>query len=367
MYFVLIYILSFTCIHPICRSIDEAKRKKAEASICFSMLFIFFGFRGLPILNDTAHYYVHFQDTLNYVKSQSSIFDIDFYDRFDKGYLVYENIIARFTNEPYAIILVSALIVTTFFISVTKKYSNNVGYIIFLLLGTILLTMFSGIRQGLGTCIETIALLYLIEDKKIKFVLITILAGFIHSSCFFILPVIVFRYIKLSKRNIILTLVAVGALFLMLNQVWAFVGKEDSAYLERSANRETFPFAPLMNFIVALAFLVSTIVANRRNGIEYDKIWWWISILNTSFLFLDINVQIMARFSTFFFFLSLLFWWHNIDSCNPEFKKKQMLFFGILIFAKLWITFEFRPEWHHLFPYSFYDFGLTHHQTDFGY
>lgn len=61
MILVLLYFTSFLFVAYLSKSINnEHDRIRFEQIMCFVLLFVFFGLRNLPVLNDTAHYYGHF-------------------------------------------------------------------------------------------------------------------------------------------------------------------------------------------------------------------------------------------------------------------------------------------------------------------
>lgn len=57
---IILFCLSFLLVEYISWHFKGEKvQKNTQIVMCFLLLFIFFGFRDLPILNDTAHYYRH--------------------------------------------------------------------------------------------------------------------------------------------------------------------------------------------------------------------------------------------------------------------------------------------------------------------
>lgn len=367
---VLLYILSFFFIYRffeykdrVCQDLDKTNYK--EIILCFLLLFIFFGLRNINILNDTNHYYQHFYNVLS--SFDGDISKIDFDDRFEFGYLYFENIIAYFFNDPYYIILISAAIISIANIWLIKNNTNNIALVIYMLLGTILLSQYSGLRQGLSLCFSNFAIYFLMKDRLKTSVSFVFLAWSFHSSAFIILVLFLLRRLSVNSKSIIWVVVFSVVAFLYLNVIMSVAGFEDSIYLRVSLERETFPLASLMNFLIGVMFLVMSYRSYARSKMLIEPIWWWISILNVVCLSLDIQIQIMARFSNFFYLYSIFLWWRIVCNLDERERNFQIRFVSLVIFIKIAICLYFRPEWYHLYPYSFFGFGGSFIDVDFGY
>ncbi|MCF0184024.1 MAG: EpsG family protein [Bacteroidaceae bacterium] len=329
-----------------------------EIAACFILLYVFFGFRDLEILNDTNHYYQHFYRTL--CSFSGNIFQIDLEDRFEPGFLVYENIIAYFFDDPYAIINVSALLITALNLFLISRFTNKVPIIIFFMLGTIMLNQYSGIRQGLALCMSNIAIWLLMKDKKIWFILLVTLAWTFHSSAIMLYALLLLHKTPLNKKTIFITTIAAVVSFLSLGALLEFVGKGESVYIEISVERETFPLAPTLNFLIGCIFLYLTYKYSKNSAIKIKPLVWWLSILNVICLLMDIEVQIMARFAMYFYFYAILLWWIIMQGVHDSVKRKRVIsLMAVLILAKMIVIFTLKPEWYHIDPYGFYDsFGM---------
>ena len=150
-----LYFISFLAVDYISKHINGYSQKRHFQLIaCFILLFVFFGFRGLPVLNDTAHYYAHLYNHLRYQSFYNeSIFSTDSNERFEYGYLVWTHFIAKYVwCDPYSIILISALIVTIANLLLVKQYTNRIAITVFLQLNT-LITEYGLLRQSYAICI----------------------------------------------------------------------------------------------------------------------------------------------------------------------------------------------------------------------
>ena len=79
---------------------------------------------------------------------------------------------------------------------------------------------FSMIRQGFAISIVVLSVIYLLEDKYIKSILLVFIAGLIHTSAFIILPFLLLRLVKMENSKIIvLALWGAFVVFLMFSSL----------------------------------------------------------------------------------------------------------------------------------------------------
>lgn len=369
MFFVLLYFCLILSVHQLVGfSFSEEKRKNAETIICFLLLYLFFGFRDLTILNDTAHYYSHFEDAIALIHSKNSVFEIDRFDRFEPGFLVFENILATITQHPYVIVNLSALIVTGGFVFVISRNSDNIGLICFLLLGTTLLNTYSGVRQGIACSIAILGIMNFVNKKHFICVSLFLFASLFHTTAFFVLLLLYASKLKVNKLTVSVFVFVILYFSSNLLALRGLFGQDDSYYFETSMSRDTLPLASILNFGVSVLFLLSTYFMNKKNQKKWDVVYWWIAILNCVFLFLDITVQGVSRFSLYLYLYTIIFWWKNVLALDSQFHKLNIkAIFIFLILLKMFVSFEYRPEWYHIIPYKTYDFSQKVHDTNLGY
>ena len=95
-----------------------------QALSCCLILGVFFCCRDLPVLNDTAHYYEHLYHLISKASFDGrSIFEVNPRERFEYGFCVWENFIAKYIwKDAYSIVFITALINTLFYVWYIKKY-----------------------------------------------------------------------------------------------------------------------------------------------------------------------------------------------------------------------------------------------------
>ena len=347
---------------------NGVKYRKMHLLICFLLLFIFFGFRDLPILNDTAHYYEHFINSIS--NKPSSIFNVNILDRFGVGYQVYANfLILYISNDPYTIILISALIVSLFATFRLKRYTLNVGILCFFLLtsGTLLL-FYSAIRQSLAVMCFFIAYKYLLRKRYIVYGVFSVVAFTFHNSAIILFLPIVFTFLKINKRNLLLSAIMMTIAVVMMGSLIDVLGFSDASYMGEEYERETFPIANFLFILFYIFIFAFCYIVGKKYKIQRpDDMTLWMSIATLLITIAAMPMGIVGRFAMYFSLFNYIMLVYYIDRLPQKVRNRYLFPLMILFMTKVVMELLIRPEWNHLYPYSFYDFFATSHETDFGY
>ena len=374
MLFITIYLYLFLLINTIFNRLEISlqKRRNIESFLCFTLLLIFFGFRGLPVLNDTAHYYEHFRDLIfENGFLQKGIIYIDEKERFEPGYQLFERILGHLTNEPYMVILISSLIFTISFIYCIRKFTYRISLSIFIMLLSItaLISMYSSIRQTFAVCIFFYAYENLINSQYIKYYIIILIACFFHSSAaiLFILPLL--NHINLNRKNIAIVIILAVISAIFMNTIINIAGISDSIYYDQQLKRERMPLSAILNFITVVLIIIFCYYLKRKYHItEEHKMLWWLSILNICFSMLSIVFIILYRYAQYFYPLQIMLLIILLLKI-PQQKSRTFYISAIitLFFIRFITILTLKNEWFHLYPYSFFEFGKIYYNTNFGY
>ena len=368
-----LYLFAFVIIAFLGRSLPQKKQVSFESIASFILVFVLFGFRDLPILNDTAHYYAHFQEILG--TDWGSVFSIDPDDRFEYGYQIFEKLVAKIFRNPYSIIFISALIITVTNIYFIKEYTVHVALAVYVYLTQmILLLQFSAIRQALAICCFYIAFKQLDKGKLLRYFILILLASSFHSSAIILLFVPIILRLPFNKRNVFIFILSSSLIAIFMMEIIRFLGFGGSDYFERDLNRDSTAIGVLLKIAVATVLIIVSVIQLHRTKISrIDRSLLWLSLLEVLFSVLSLRMMAIGRFASYFApFTSLLFIrtaFKNTNSINRYRLNNPFVFNTILIvlYIQFIIVLEFRPEWYHLIPYSFYNFGTTHINIDFGY
>ena len=372
MFLIIIYYCLFLFIGVFTHGLikNKKRRLKIETVLCFIALFIFFGFRDITVLNDTADYYGHFRYILQYTNNLSRpIYNIDPYDRFEPAYQIFENILGKITKEPYAIIMVSSFIISYSYLKFIKKFTHNISLCVFILLTMSNLTfMYSGIRQGLATCIFFLAYPYLIDKSLLRYYCLVFVAIFFHISACVLLILPMFHYFNLNKKNIIasgfISLMISGNIMTLLEPYVA-----DSNYYETQLEQESMAFAVILNIATALFFILWSFYIKKRYNINLgkSKLLWWISISSLYIQICSVKFSILSRCSYYFFVFIVILLLSHIFTIPKQYKTNHILLLLLFVMVRCVSILILKNEWYHLYPYSFFDFTQLYHDTDIGY
>lgn len=370
----LIYFYSFAFLSFIARNSIKVPRERVrfETIGCFILLLGFFGFRDLPVLNDTAHYYEHFENLLMDGEiSLSNVLRYNVYDRFSIGYQIYERFIGAVFGHPYMIIFISALITTISFLYFAIKHTEKVSLLMFMCMTTFMMNIYSGIRQGLATCIFLFAIIFLERKRTLAYYALVFLAYLFHPSAIilFILPIL--QRIPFNKLTILLTVVATLAAIIGIDYLLSLTGLTEMDYFDYNTERDSLPVGSMLNSMILLFFIVAAYRIKVNASIKDNatiSLFWWIAMLDLFFSVLDSQFPILARFCMYFntvTFTLFLYYFSQIKS----FKTRRMISTLVICFLmlRIGVVLVYKPEWYHFDPTAFYDFSIKVHNTRFGY
>ena len=157
---IILFCLSFLLVEYISWHFKGEKvQKNTQIVMCFLLLFIFFGFRDLPILNDTAHYYRHVRHLFsNTPFDNTPWYTFDSSSNFEEGFQIFLRIIGLvISKEPYSLIIITSFKTTASLLWFLNKSTSHVAFAVFVLMtSTLLLGCYSAIRQSLAVSVSYI-------------------------------------------------------------------------------------------------------------------------------------------------------------------------------------------------------------------
>ena len=372
MFFLILYFLLFILIHHLTKPVNNLKPlfKQEQVILVFITLFIFWGFRNLCVLNDTNHYYLAQYYLINSSEfKNSSLFFIDRDSRWEVGYQVLSCIIGKIWENPYAIIQVSAFAIIVSTIWISSKYTNMLSLLVFFLLGFgILIEQFSAIRQGWALTFFYIALNLLRQQKTIFGIICIICAIQFHSSAIVLLVLVALSYVRPSKSNIsyvsIICIIIIVGLYPILNRL----DFGDSKYVVEAMERDTLALGAILICVLQLfTMILSFVLLKKYNVAPPDGLLIWGCLLGLFFNCAAIKIQVFSRFSIYFGIFFILFLLHVLSRVPKSVRNNCIVFFVILLLLRTFVVNEYRNDWSHLIPYSFFDFSEGIQLKDFGY
>lgn len=305
-----------------------SKSKKNARGIDFFVIIIILSltiFVGLRTnYNDTQAYKVHFEnsDTLiEFIKDGSNF-------RLSENPLFYfiVSCIKSLINSYHVFFLIMSALIYSLMIKFIRKYSSNfpLSLFIFFTLGTFVFSM-AALKQTLAISVLLLAIEALIEKKRIKFILIVIVASLLHTYSLLFIVLLFFD----SKPWNFKTLLVLSAFIVI---VFTFESTIATVLeMSESAGKKIYAYEVFdnhsVNFLRVLVYAATPIITYIfRNKIEVNRqnnILIHMSILSFCFMLLGTQsgANMFARMATYFEFGTIVIIPYVI---NRTFTKKSL-------------------------------------------
>lgn len=371
---IVLYILSFLLVEYISKHFyGERMQRNVQLVLCFLMLFVFFSFRDLPVLNDTAHYYRYSRAMYTNGKFE----DIPWYtfnsaEIFEEGFQIFTRFIGRFIwSDPYALIFVASTITTISLLWFLKSSTPHIAFALFVLFaGGPLTGYYTAMRQSLAVTISY--MLYVCYKKGYfkRALLCGIIAYFFHHSAIMLVLPIVLYHIPFTKRNIAFIMGGTGVAAMMAYTLLALLGYSSSKYFDEGLARTAVPLAQILDTLFVFGCLAVYYFYNSKQeevGKE-DKLFVSFALSALVINIVAIPCLILFRFAMYFSQYAVILFVNSLYKAESGSRGKPLKWIVIIVLmARTIIVLTYRNNWSHLIPYSFFDFGLKYHQTLLGY
>lgn len=234
--------------------------------LCFVELTLIAGLRAWNIGSDTHNYVALFIGAIHHVNISFSYME--------KGYVLYNKILALFTSDPQAILMANAFIITGSILQFIRKYSVSVLlpvllFVIWQFAGTLCI-----MRQYMALAVILLSIPFVIKRQLLPFVLSCIIATSFHTSAilalglYFLYP-LPFKY-KYMLGIFIGTIF--GFLFLapLLDRILPIIGRYDG-YVGGILLGEETKIASIMKTLLHTAIFIFLLVSYRYIYIYMER------------------------------------------------------------------------------------------------
>lgn len=257
-------------------------------------------------VGDTGYYLYSFQ---NLPVTITNILDIR-----DWGYTIYSSVIKIFFKHPQSILLVSSILTLGLISKTLYNKSKSLSYSVFLFITSgIYLSTMNGLRQYLAGAILFFMIDDLINNRKKKYFIWTLILSTVHASALVMIPVFYLVREEAWSKKVILLMFLSLMTFLSFDYLFGFFswilsmtqydGFVDSfgtvAYSGTNILRIFVAFVP-----VALGFIFRKKLAVRMPNFN---IYMNFSLLNFIVLLFASYNWIFARLSIYFGLYNLIF------------------------------------------------------------
>ena len=189
----------------------------------FALQFIFIAFRAPVVGADTWNY-------IRYLTGERSFYNADSRE-LESGFILYRNLLVQLHGSRFVYMLINSFLACYPLYLLIKRYSSNVPLTMAMLsIFNIYTTYFCALRQILGLAILFLCVLYVLDDRKYKWVVFlvgTALGYTFHTSIIlYSLIFIAAHFLKMRKRMMfilcILGSAVIGIVLQSFNVMQAF-------------------------------------------------------------------------------------------------------------------------------------------------
>lgn len=354
-------------------------KRNFEIVVCFILLFGFFGFRDITVLNDTPHYYGFYYKLARYKSYlEESIFAINPYDRFEYGYQVIVHFLIKYvSHDPYTIIWFSSLVLTIGNLWFISKRVDNIAIVTFaILLSGNFYTQYCLIRQAFALMFFYVAYGYLEKNRPWAYTIIMLFATLFHYTAFALLALPLLKLLKINRRNIFILFALTIAFAILIIQIMAMLGLTHNSYFQQMIKRDKAPLAAILDcLLLAMIYGTCIFVHYKMRLKEIDKTYFWTCLFSFCVSIITIAFLPLFRINTYLLpiaiiqlmrYLTAAYTFKEEKSSVTFLKQKELrrflqFAFLFVLFVRISVTMTFRNEWNHVTPYSFYDFSDRYH------
>ncbi|MFC2440216.1 MAG: EpsG family protein [Segatella maculosa] len=356
------------------RVFDNAgTRKLFQWVLCFCLLFGFFGFRDITVLNDTPHYYgtyYHLSQYNSYL--HSSVFGFSPALKFEWGYQVLMHILIKYVSRnPYTIILFSSFIFTWGNIWMITRFTDKVALSAFILcISGVWLDQFSLIRQTIALLFFYKAYFLLKKDRWGLYVLLILLGTLFHTSALTLLILPLLKCMKTSKQNVAIVLSITVLIACSIYYLLGLLGFAEHLYLKISMQRQTAPIAAILNSLLMISLISAIFFYYHQNKTKMNRTDFWLCIFSICVCIVTLVFLPLFRINVYTWPILYMILLTCLVDEKPNivltprkraFRNSSIALLSAVLLVRITVIITVKEEWYHVLPYSFYDFSDRYH------
>lgn len=341
---------------------QNQSNRKLFIIIGTSILAFILGMKGANVGNDTGNYIYFFERA-----AESSGWYDPLY-RFERGYQIYSKALSLIFNEYQVLFIFSGIICMGGVGYTIYKYSSNIAYSLFLLVGLRFYYFFlSGLRQSIAVSIVVFAFAMYRERKYIIFLILVLLATTFHNSAFVFLLMLPLINYKLSRKGIISVIIGIIGVYVLFQPLLSVVLGELPDYYSHYLDTSGFAAGNLANYLdvlmkISLLVLIYWSRYGRDNDCSYadDKLvpiehtYVYFMIIATGISLIATQASMLDRLTQYFWIFSILAIPDIISKLRPENRSIIAIIVTLIVISYNLILLWLRPEWNMIVPYTFF-------------
>ena len=371
---IFLYFALFLGVHFLSKQFKHPGASRLfQLTACFILLFGFFGFRDITVLNDTSHYYAYYFQKSHILSFRNEPVTTFHLDSFEYGFQVFVHVLVKYVSKnPYTVILVSSFIITIGELWLIDKHAKDIALVCFYMLTAGLFFMhYCIIRQALALFFFYFAFDCLEKGKIGKYCLLVACACLFHTSAIFLffLPIII-RFAP-SRRNACIAIGTSLLLAVFIFEILSLIGLRDHPYYQAAIQKDSLSVVGLADFALMVFVLSVCLFARKRSGApKPDNIFFWICTMGLSVCLIAPVIYPISRVNEYLWPFIII---HLLRYIEPQSMRKpytiriegtrnilRLIVIFVFVVKLLGIN-TFRPEWLHIDSYQFYDFSKKDH------
>ncbi|MGG5794598.1 EpsG family protein [Bacillus nitratireducens] len=259
----------------------------------------------------------------------------------DKGFYIFQMILKGYTDDPQAMVFITALITNVLIVFTLYKYSRlvEISLYVYITSGMYLVSM-NGIRQYLAAAIIFAATKYIFDGNWKMYILIVLIASTFHQSVLVLIPL----YFLIRRRawsGVTFLLLFLAVLIVVgFNQFTEVLFKaiEDTQYSQYKEFHEGG--ANILRVAVDSVPLILAYIGRDRLREIFPESDYIVNmaLLGTVFMFISTQNWIFARFSIYFglYQLILIAWVVKLFTK----KDRKLIYYSILVCYFIYFVYE---------------------------
>jgi hypothetical protein len=357
---IFIYFALFLAVHFTAKAFkNPGKARLFQLTACFLLLFGFFGFRDITVLNDTSHYYGFYYQRAHVARYlNETVFAYHVTDKFEYGFQVLCHILIKYVSkEPYTIIIFSSLVITLGELWFINRHTKDIAKVcFFFLIANLMFMHYCVIRQALAILFFYAAFEQLDKNTR-KYHLLILCACMFHISAIFLFALPYIRRIQPSRRKALMAIAISVGLALTIFEVLSLLGLHDHPYYKAAIQRDSISIVGLADLALLTFILGICIWQHRRIGYQQaDPTYFWMGVAAYCVSIVSLVFYPIARVNEYFWPFIILMLIGYLDTS----RLLRLVAIGVFLFKMIGVN-TFRPEWLHVDNYKFYDFEKRVH------
>lgn len=286
-----------------------------------------------------------FGDTIGYVEKFEQLGSMSIYavsDSFKKDpyFYVFSKIIHQYVSSNYTTwLFINGLIYVGALYLLLKKYSQDilVSLIIFCALGYVFFAM-TGMRQTLAMACTMTALYFLLEKKKILFLLFVLIAALFHKTsgifvCLYFADMIPVNRKYLFFYTIISIISVLSIQFILENLIKWNIDQRFEWYQTNQQGLNKSGLIQQLMFLGASLYMIDFKIDSRIN-----KIFVIMSIVSITFQAMSFAIAEMFRISMYFSIVYVIFFANSLKYYTSRHPHSILRWLAVIILSLYFIT-----------------------------